>query len=406
MKSNILLFSNSVQNNYGYSVVAEKVVDYLKHHYNVFCVGMQSIHPPRKKDGVVYLGINSCPFGSDSLKDYLLAYDIDVLITMFDIWVPNAHYVPQTVHDTGVKWIAHVTLNTTPLNTRFKEILQHAHLNVAPSEFVFNELKANGYNNTVHIPHGVDLELFKPKKKEKDDGFIFFSTMRNKGGIKDFPALFTAYRSLLDRSEQARKTSKLIVLSDPTEVDGQNLYDLRKMCGLESHLQFVNWTPSKDNTSLEPCQEGKGFKHFANNNFSRETMVELYNLADCCVSSSAGESFNLPALESLACGVPIIVSNNTTGPELTDNGKCGLLSDIQYPMMNGLFSYQMHVSKDALSKNMETMMMDKELRDKMILHGLEHVKKYSWEFRLPLWKTAIDNVLNMPTDYGRGVSGI
>ena len=171
MKPNILLFSNSVRNFYGYSVVAEKVVEYLKHHYNVFCVGMQSIHPPYKKDGVVHLGINSCPFGSDSLKDYLLAYDIDVLITMFDIWVPNAHYLPQTVRDTGVKWMAHVTLNTTPLNERFKEILPHAHMNIAPSDFVYSELKANGYTNTLKIPHGVDLELFQPQKKTLNNHF-------------------------------------------------------------------------------------------------------------------------------------------------------------------------------------------------------------------------------------------
>ncbi|KKK78055.1 hypothetical protein LCGC14_2847420, partial [marine sediment metagenome] len=43
-----------------------------------------------------------------------------------------------------------------------------------------------------------------------------------------------------------------------------------------------------------------------------EEMVKFYNLADCYVSSTMGESFGLPALESMACGTPCIIPNHTT----------------------------------------------------------------------------------------------
>lgn len=403
----VLVVSNSISENFGYSVVARHVVHYLKQYYDIFFLGMQSVHPPYKSEGIVHLGTNADPFCSDCLEDYLKAYDIDVLITIFDLWLPEVSYLPSAVSNSGVRWIAHVTVNTSPMPGAISSILRHSHLQIAPSMYVLGQLRASGFPDALYIPHGVDTFIFRPKKTVKeDDGFIFLSVMRNKGGIKDFPSLFKAYQMLIERNEYAMNKSKLIILSDPLEPGGMNLYHLRKLTNTEKKVMFIGWKPSEDNTSIVPCVESEGFRHFANMCFSREVMSEIYSLSDCLVSSSAGESFNLPALEALACGVPVILPDNTTAREITDNGRCGLLAKIQYHSMNYLYSFQSQVSVQSLCGAMDRVIKDGTLRKRMSLHGIAHAGKYSWDRILPKWREAVEKALDLPTDYQRGVLGI
>lgn len=43
--------------------------------------------------------------------------------------------------------------------------------------------------------------------------------------------------------------------------------------------------------------------------FSEKEVMRLFNSVDCYVSPSLGEAWNLPALQAMACGVPLIVSD-------------------------------------------------------------------------------------------------
>ncbi|KAJ3024471.1 hypothetical protein HDV00_000914 [Rhizophlyctis rosea] len=47
-------------------------------------------------------------------------------------------------------------------------------------------------------------------------------------------------------------------------------------------------------------------------------MCKLYNAADCYISPYTAEGFNLPVLEALACGIPVVVTKG--GP--TDDFTC------------------------------------------------------------------------------------
>jgi glycosyltransferase involved in cell wall biosynthesis len=49
-------------------------------------------------------------------------------------------------------------------------------------------------------------------------------------------------------------------------------------------------------------------------------MAGMYNSLDVYLSPSKGEGFGIPVIEAQACGVPVIVANNTAQPELCGGG--------------------------------------------------------------------------------------
>ena len=60
---------------------------------------------------------------------------------------------------------------------------------------------------------------------------------------------------------------------------------------------------------------------------SNEDLNYVYNLADVYVSPSLCEGFDLPLLEAMACGTPVIASNNSSHPEVV--GKAGSLLNLE-----------------------------------------------------------------------------
>jgi len=89
----------------------------------------------------------------------------------------------------------------------------------------------------------------------------------------------------------------------------------------------------------------------------------LYNLAELFVYPSFFEGFGFPPLEAMACGVPTIVSNTSSLPEVV--GPAAI-------MINPY-----DISEIAWA--IEIALSDKELREKMKQEGIEQAKKFSWD---------------------------
>ena len=51
---------------------------------------------------------------------------------------------------------------------------------------------------------------------------------------------------------------------------------------------------------------------------SNEKLAEIYNVADCFVSTSLNEGFGLPQLEALKCGCPVVTSHNSAMIEVVE----------------------------------------------------------------------------------------
>jgi len=100
-------------------------------------------------------------------------------------------------------------------------------------------------------------------------------------------------------------------------------------------------------------------------NPSRKELASLYKGADIFLSTARSEGFCLPALEAMASGCPVILTNSGGITEYARNGyNAIILNKIDKIWKNNLV--------DKIIKN-------KNLRQKLIKNGLKTANKYSWE---------------------------
>ena len=94
-----------------------------------------------------------------------------------------------------------------------------------------------------------------------------------------------------------------------------------------------------------------------------EDLPYLYSGAEWFVYTSQYEGFGLPPLEAMACGCPVIVSNNSSLPEVV--GDAGIMIDYD--------SDKQHIEA------YERYYFNEEYRKEMAQRGLERSKLFSWD---------------------------
>ena len=94
-----------------------------------------------------------------------------------------------------------------------------------------------------------------------------------------------------------------------------------------------------------------------------EDLPYLYSCAEWFVYTSQYEGFGLPPLEAMACGCPVIVSNNSSLPEVV--GDAGILIDYD--------SDEQHIEA------YEKYYFNEEYRKEMVKKCLERSKLFSWD---------------------------
>jgi glycosyltransferase involved in cell wall biosynthesis len=89
----------------------------------------------------------------------------------------------------------------------------------------------------------------------------------------------------------------------------------------------------------------------------------LYAGADLFAFPSLYEGFGMPALEAMACGVPVVASNTTSLPEIV--GDAGVLVD--------------PLDEVAIADALIAVLRDDTLRARLIAAGTERAAQFSWE---------------------------
>lgn len=96
---------------------------------------------------------------------------------------------------------------------------------------------------------------------------------------------------------------------------------------------------------------------------SERQLDKLYKNASLYVYPSLHEGFGLTPLEAMARGLPVASSNATCLPEVL--GQAAI--------------YFNPLDIDDMVKKIKKVLLDEDLRERLIKRGFEQVKKYSWQ---------------------------
>ncbi|MBK7895333.1 MAG: glycosyltransferase family 4 protein [Anaerolineaceae bacterium] len=159
----------------------------------------------------------------------------------------------------------------------------------------------------------------------------------------------------------------------------QAVAELRRR-GCAARLVLVGPNGWLVNGSLEQEIETLGVKDMVQNlgYVPQEDLPGLYSLATVFAFPSLYEGFGLPPLEAMACGTPVLTSQDSAMAEIC--GEAALLVDPH--------------AAEAIADGLATLLQDGDLRDCLRQRGLLRVQHYSWERTARETAVVYQNVLN------------
>lgn len=189
----------------------------------------------------------------------------------------------------------------------------------------------------IHVtPFGVDLNKFKPLPGLKKEDVFTIGTVKaltDKYGIGD---LIKAFASIY----KGRSNVRLLIVGDGPQ---KNEYELlAKNLGVAAAVTFAGRVPNDE-------------------------VPKYINKMDvfCVPSTEDSESFGVAAVESMACGVPVVVSNVGGLPEVVIENETGLIVSKENP--------------EQLAQAITWLLENPDMRNKMSRNGIIHVKNnYNW----------------------------
>jgi len=175
--------------------------------------------------------------------------------------------------------------------------------------------------------------LQKAKQKYKlPDNFMFF--LGNTDPKKNTPNVLKAFADFNSHSETKYK---LLMLDYDENALMQVLNDIEHI-ELRADIVMTGYVPNLE-------------------------LPEIINQCKVFLYPSLRESFGIPILEGMACGVPVITSNTSSMPEIA--GDAAHLVDPDKP--------------EEIVAAIERILNDKEYRDSLCQKGIERASQFSWE---------------------------
>ncbi len=205
------------------------------------------------------------------------------------------------------------------------------------------------------IPCGVDLRRFTPYERKR--------AREQLGWKQDSPVLLFAGRlnpfkgpDLLLRAADMMREKAQVVIVGGKKTDDLEIQQLRQLAAdlrIAKRVHFLGARPQQE-------------------------LPMLYSAADITVIPSYHESFGLAAVESLACGTPVVATRAGGLTTIIKNGETGYL----VPRSPGFFA-----------ERLDALLQQPELLEKMRQAARPSALQYSWKRVAELVRETYENVI-------------
>lgn len=308
-------------------------------------------------DGYPIYPVLADTFGGDALVYHGKHFQANVAMTMQDIWTINPQYL-QGLKDSNIKFIPYVPIDQSPVPPQVLDRLRYAHKIISFSKFGQKELEKSGFSSTL-IPEGIDTNIFKPIDKTEakkkfglpQDKFVVGMIGANKENPsrKGWQEGLEAFKLFSDKHPEAiffYHSNQNIPAGFPISDYARHLGILDKVFHLDEYTSLVHTGPTVIN--------------------------ELLNTFDFLIHPSATEGFGLLPIEAMSAGIPVIVNNSTSQPEMIVEG-VGYICEAGRKFFSPAQGFWQFADVDSLYEKMEALF--KADRVKMGKAGREHVLK-------------------------------
>ena len=257
-----------------------------------------------------------------SCRSVITVHDLAFLLYPHFLTKESARYYGHI--DQAVRWTDHIIAVSESTK---RDTMQH--LGVPEDKItvvyeaanpLFRPVDKDGAREQVRNRHGVEGPFI-----------LFVSTIEPR---KNVPTLLRAVWQLLE----CYKEDVRLVLAGGKGWLFQDAFAMVEELKLDSRVHFVGRVSSED-------------------------LLHLYNAAEMLAHPAFYEGFGLPPLEAMACGLPVVVANVASLPEVV--GDAGLLIDPH--------------DADELTVAMWRLLNDNDLREEMQTKGLRQAERFSWE---------------------------
>jgi glycosyltransferase involved in cell wall biosynthesis len=178
-----------------------------------------------------------------------------------------------------------------------------------PSKFAIKSFVDKGFSKEklLHIPYGVNLSEFKQIPKEDDVFRVVFA-----GGMTLQKGLHYLLQGF---SELNLPNSELILLGGMTD-EMKSFF--RKYNVEEAINQEINKSLNQNSSRIRFLGHKK-----------QKDLHKYYSQGSVFVLPSIQDGFGMVMIQAMACGLPIIATENTGGPDVIENNKNGFVVPIR-----------------------------------------------------------------------------
>jgi glycosyltransferase involved in cell wall biosynthesis len=233
----------------------------------------------------------------------------DILFTLGDYWDFLGFDMLKPKLDYSFKWLAYLTIESTPISEAYSELISQIDVLMSPSEFGKGVIEDFVDKECHYVPFGIDHDSFyklddktiKKERKKRDlkDKVRFINVCKNIHR-KNIPAFMQALKLAHERCD--RIVGYLHTDTAQYNTNQVHIANMIKRLGIEDILEV----PSKDltmNIGYDDC----------------DLNIE-YNCSDAVVLTSVAEGFGLPLVEGQACGLYPMATDCSAMSELLDFG--------------------------------------------------------------------------------------